>query len=207
MENKTCVACNQENIVKASPLDICWKCRDIQTKQQHRLKKWQQIVPKLFHDNDESKLPPHFNSYKNKIIQSAKTNTAIHLLLNGFSGVGKTRLAASWLAFYAQMGKSIYFMDDLQFRHCVTIEERKKIIEKSSTKFALVWDDIGKAFKEKETSNAYSQAIFHIIKERLNHQLPTLITSNLEPEHLLEYFTDPALQRRIAEFKQIYVKN
>ena len=59
----------------------------------------------------------------------------------------------------------------------------------------LLFDDIG---KERETPTAEA-AIFELIRERMDHMRPTILTTNYDPDQLVMRFANSKQAKQLQE--------
>lgn len=121
-----------------------------------------------------------------------------NLVLAGTTGKGKTRLA--WEAIkhrYLELGGRPRAIGAETFARRMLRES--ELIDQLSWARLLLLDDLG---KERMTSTAES-VIFELIRERTDNELPTIYTTNFDPDALLKRFsqeeTGAALLRRLME--------
>jgi len=112
------------------------------------------------------------------------------LLLSGEVGVGKTTLAgaAAWLRL--QSSAVIWTSAPLLFARLGSgfgSEQRDWALDVLSSKYGLVLDDIDKA----RPTEYGAEQVFLAIDQRVEHEAPLLVTSNLAPSQLAEKWPSP----------------
>lgn len=127
------------------------------------------------------------------------------LVLNGFSGCGKTHLAAAIANYHRDRGKESLFilvsdlLDHLRFTYdpssTITYDQ---LFNKVRTVSLLVLDDYG----EHATTDWAEEKLYQIINYRYNGRLPTVITTSLPltdiDERISSRFTDPAVAAHLT---------
>lgn len=159
------------------------------------------LVPAAFKKTDHSRLDS--TALKQVLTWAAQPREATrNLVIAGKTGKGKTRLA--WEAIkqrYLQHGGRPQAIGAETFARRMLRET--ELIDKLSWARLLLLDDIG---KERMTSTAES-VIFELIRERTDNELPTIYTTNFDPNELKKRFTQEetgaALLRRIMESSHI----
>lgn len=135
------------------------------------------------------------------------------VLLTGTPGTGKTHLAAAITYEFLKRKEEALFVTFerllLEIQDSYRDDEAestKKIVERYGRVYFLALDDIG----VEQPSQHAIQMLYSILNERLNRQLPTILTSNYPPsnpepgqltlgERLSEKLTDTTPARRILD--------
>ena len=130
-----------------------------------------------------------------------KGQTPMGLYIFGQVGSGKTHLACSIANELIKNGTEVLFMvvpDYLdEIKHSWdqgSPSTEKEILDRAREVTALIMDDLGAHSYSEWTKNK----IYTILNHRINHNLPTVITSNLE-YHEIENYLDYRIMSRITE--------
>lgn len=163
-----------------------------------RERELQTIVPAAFKKTDHARLDPDALAEVLNWASNHRKATTRNLVLAGSTGKGKTRLA--WEAIktrYIEHGGRPQAIGAETFARRMLRET--ELIDKLSWARLLLLDDLG---KERMTSTAES-VIFELVRERTDNELPTIYTTNFDPDELKKRFsqeeTGAALLRRIME--------
>lgn len=155
------------------------------------------IMPKAFANTDETRLPQRALDVALRWASNYK-KAPLNLLLAGNTGVGKTRIA--WRALdcrYMERGTKPHHIGAESF--CRRLLREPDLMLKMCNAPLLLFDDLG---KERTTPTAES-AIFELVRERMDNELPTIYTTNFAPDTLKPRFaqkeTGDALCRRLIE--------
>jgi len=128
------------------------------------------------------------------------------ILLWGETGVGKTGLVAPLANDRLEMGMSVLFHE--YYELMAEIQSRyngdggwQQLVRTAQEVDLLVLDDLGRQMSHRrgdtETRDKMEK-LYRIISYRHGKDLPTLITTNLDPQGLAEFF-GPAIRGRIVE--------
>jgi DNA replication protein DnaC len=149
--------------------------REAQERKLAREVEWAGFCPPDFQSLDRERLPrPEKLDEVMSWIYGPKG-----LILHGESGRGKTRCAWSLMAREHAQGRSIEVMDSLAGleyagKFSTSTSEAEKWVKRMISPHLLLMDDI---FKNKLT-DSFEGIVFAIIDHRIQHQRPTIITSN-----------------------------
>jgi DNA replication protein DnaC len=155
---------------------------------------WRAQVPPLYADA----LLSDFPSVETKARDWAQTLAATHAnaLLIGEVGVGKTRLALAMVReFCAQQPKAAWlFTSTVElFDQLRPGDEAKRTMDHVMSVPLLVLDDLG-MFKATDWT---TERLYGILNHRVNYRLPTIATTNLKRELLIEA-TSPQIVSRLT---------
>lgn len=120
------------------------------------------------------------------------------LVLSGPYGVGKTGLLTAVLAYWLDQGAIglwIEFYDlILEIQSGYSTGQSKERIEAARTAEWILLDDVGDLDRNEETTDR-RHILYQLINYRHNHQLPTLITTNLSPRQIAQQFGGRTAER------------
>ena len=134
-----------------------------------------------------------------------------HLMLSGRAGSGKTHAAVELLEEYAKTSTSDQYLGCyLGYLSMVTLEDKldealreyrriDSAIEGMKWRSIVVLDDFGTERK----SEFMEKAIWRILEERFDK--PTVITTNLSPQEILEKY-GTRIHSRLQTFKKVLFK-
>lgn len=117
------------------------------------------------------------------------------LLLAGPVGTGKTHLAAAILkaAFGRGIPAAMVPVPKLlmEMRQAIHTNEAKPLAEKVQNRFFLVLDDLG----AERVTEWTQEALYLLINDRYEAELPTVVTTNCTPEQLAGQIGDRSVDR------------
>lgn len=128
-------------------------------------------------------------------------DTTTGLLLHGTTGVGKTHLAYSIGDALSKKGQWPYFTNWVDFLAKIKAswnDERLSetaIKEPLLTKRVVIIDDLGAELIAKNEQNWVTERLYEIINARLDKQLPTIVTSNLNLDALGKRYSERTSSR------------
>lgn len=102
-------------------------------------------------------------------------------------GSGKTFLA-TWIARQlVQLGERVYYTRMLSLMDLYQHPDRFKLEAKVRNATALVLDELGYGISESQTGY-YASKLEDLVRDRVDNALPTIITTNMEPQDLDHYY-------------------
>lgn len=164
---------------------------------ENRAFQFKKMIPASFQETDETLLNQE-NLKKVKNWAWNNNPNKLNLLLYGKTGTGKTR--SGWISIklrYIKNGHMPMSIGAETFARRIINEQN--LMNSHARSPILLLDDLG---KERNTPTAES-AIFELIRERMDHKRPTIITTNFDLPDLINRFnhqdTGKAIARRLKE--------
>ena len=125
------------------------------------------------------------------------------LFMSSTPGIGKTYICAAVVNHFYQRNLPIYYISECELLEKVSgyIQDGKNALgewQALCDNYFMIWDDLGSSrtnSKYKELSAWLADLFFVFLEKRIDHQLPTIITSNYTIDELKPMFNDRVMSR------------
>lgn len=163
-----------------------------------------------------SSFSDHYVSRKRRLtgdLPAERKNIGRGILLSGSNGVRKTTLASAiatevqWLdpSYRVYMTRFSDYKEALtntfEKEDSTTKQRSKEVLVRSMRSTLLVLDDIG---QEHRTSSGFTESMLHeLIRKRVEAGLPTVVTTNIDPEDMYGVYGKSFNSFRLEAFQTI----
>lgn len=199
-EEVACPACGDSGVPPDRPLTTCLcSAGEAVAQERRRAAAWEAAIPRRMRSWSFGEALDRAAAHEVKRwLADDPLQTGQNLILFGSPGTGKTGLAVSALARLCHAGAGVAFhvvADLLDTLRTPRPDKGEAVAEKAMTACqkvrVLCLDDLG---AERPTEFA-SERIYVLLNARMNAALPTIVTTNLEPDRLHDAFGSRIMRR------------
>ena len=125
------------------------------------------------------------------------------LFMSSTPGIGKTYICSAIINHYYTKNLPVYYISECELLDKVSgyIQDGKNALgewQALCDNYFMIWDDLGSSrtnSRYKELSAWLADLFFVFLEKRIDHQMPTVITSNYTIEELARMFNDRVMSR------------